>query len=119
MHQLRCIILAGTFFAAIAWAQPQPAAPAITRIEGRVLVDGQQVEAPLSLRDQSVVRTEAGRVAVRFGGGSLFLGENSSVRVFESGAGNWNRLEMLDGSAVVTTGAGRTLLAGEDAVTLA
>jgi hypothetical protein len=118
MNPIRFSGLASTFVALIASAQPPMTSPVIVHIEGKVYLDGQRVEAPATLAERSVVRTEDGRTEIRLRSGALFLGENSSIRVIDNRPYNFNRLEMLNGSAVVTTGAGSGLVACEDAVTL-
>jgi hypothetical protein len=79
---------------------------AITDIQGRVDVDGQSTPKLESvLPENSLVRTAKGRAQIRFGSGdSLFLGENSSMRVRHNARADSDEPEILDGSAVVITG---------------
>ena len=78
----------------------QPPRVSITYIEGTVDIDGQSSPRVDSvLPESSLVRTAKGRAQIRFGrGDTLFLGENSSMRV------RLNEPEILTGSAVVITG---------------
>jgi hypothetical protein len=80
----------------------------IAHVEGNVYLNKERVELsanPFYFVDSSTVRTEDGRAEIRFAGGvSLFLGENTAVKRIPSGGYNFSRLEVLDGSIVITTG---------------
>jgi len=88
-------------------ASPQtlPTAASLVHIEGQVYVDDQIVPAlpsAMTLGVNAVVRTDASRAAVSLKrGGTLLLSNHSSVRVIANGIYNFNRLEVLSGSAVV------------------
>jgi hypothetical protein len=110
------ILLALGALAVFAQSSNEPAA--ITRIEGTVYVNEAAVTAPGSLTKDATVRTEAGRVVIRLRSGTLFVGENSTVRVLDNHPYNYNRLEMTDGSAVVVTENGAGLVVCEDTITL-
>jgi len=104
--------LAASFWALIANAQPRLNPPVISQLEGTVYVGEKPVLQPSTLLDGSLVRTaEASRVEIRLRGGVLYVGENSSVRVLENRPYNFNRLEMLRGSAVLMTDSGGSALA--------
>lgn len=94
--------------AATASAQWSPAPVTITYLEGSVSVDGQSVpplEAALNVKKNSVVQSGKGRAEIHFGrGDTLFLGENSSIRVYPDPNTRSGGLEILTGSAVVITG---------------
>jgi hypothetical protein len=91
----------------------------ITRIEGIVYLDEIATTATGSPVRDATIRTASGRAVIHLrGNGTLFIGENSAVRVFDNRPFNFNRLEMIDGSAVLATGAGAGMVACEDAVNL-
>jgi hypothetical protein len=116
---MNLIRLAGLAVAVTLVAGAQPyAVLAITHIEGKVYLDEKPVETPSVLNRDGVVRTEGGRADIRLRSGTVFLGENSSIRVLENRPYNFNRLVMLNGSAVVATGEGAGLVMCEDTVTL-
>jgi hypothetical protein len=100
------------------FAQSSNEPAAITRIEGSVYVNEMAVTALGSLTKDATVRTEAGRAVIRLRDGTLFVGENSSVRVLDNHPYNFNRLEMTEGSAVVVTENGAGLVVCEDTITL-
>lgn len=101
-------------FAAVAGAQP-----AILRVEGQVFLDDRAVEGTSgSLPPNFLLRTEKGRVEVRLREGTLALGENSSMRVARNSPYNFDRFEMLKGTAVLRTGEHGGELLCEDSVTL-
>jgi hypothetical protein len=57
------------------------------------------------LKKNSTVHTENGRAEIRIASGdSVFLGENSSMRLSDNHGLNSSRFEILTGSAVVMTG---------------
>lgn len=107
-------------FALIAAAQPRLSPPVISQLQGKVYVEEKPLLQPGTILDGSVVRTaEAGRVEIRLRGGVLYVGENSSVRVLDNRPYNFNRLEVLGGSAVLMTDSDGTASAVcEDAVKL-
>jgi hypothetical protein len=88
------------------FAQSVPPGVSITYIEGTVDVDGQSSPRLDSvLPENSLVRTAKGRAQIRFGrGDTLFLGENSSMRVRHNANTVSDEPEILTGSAVVITG---------------
>jgi len=73
--------------------------------EGKVLMDGQGVEATLTkypeMKENAVLRTEAGRVEVLLTPGAILrLGENSSLRMITNRLID-TRVELQSGSAVL------------------
>jgi hypothetical protein len=74
-------------------------------IEGVVYLDEQVVpglSGPKPLETDAVIRTGQGRAAVALRrGGTLLLSEESSARVIRNGVYNFNRIEVISGSAVV------------------
>jgi len=116
-----------TFFALCAvTVSAQPTVPAksgvVAHVEGVVFIDEQRVEAsavPFPIKAHTVMRTEKGRAEIHLSkDGSLFLGENSSVRQIDSGGYKFSRLAILTGSAVLVTGANGSLVDCEDAAKL-
>jgi hypothetical protein len=99
-------------------AQNRLARPSITHVEGTVYVAETRVDHGIALNDDSVLRTEQGRAEVRLRGGTLYVGENSSVRIIDNRPYNFNHLELLRGSAIVETGAARGEIVCETPVAL-
>jgi hypothetical protein len=99
------LVTAAVSISSAAQAQRTEAALALT--EGVVYLNDQLVEAnslPSVLPDAAVLRTTQGRAAVALKrGGWIFLDSDTSVRVFGNGAYNFNRLEVLTGSAIVAS----------------
>ena len=89
-------------------AQAQRTAAALVLTEGVVYLNDRLVEAnsvPSVLPDAAVLRTTQGRAAIELKrGGWIFLDSATSVRVFGNGVYNFNRLEVLTGSAIVASG---------------
>jgi ferric-dicitrate binding protein FerR (iron transport regulator) len=100
-------------FLAICSAIAAPAASAATErqaaalilAEGAVYLDDELVVALSSavvLHDSATVRTAGGRAIVALKhGGVLALDEHTRVRVLANGVYNFNRVEILEGTAVV------------------
>ena len=101
-------ILTGTSLAcSVAWAQSVISARSGTvhYIEGKTLVNGQEVESKFGkfpeIKDSEVFRTEEGRAEVILTPGVfLRLGENSSVRMLSNRLTD-TRMEVLGGSALI------------------
>jgi hypothetical protein len=78
---------------------------ALTHVEGAVYLDDELVVSPsggVVLRDYTTVRTAGGRAIVALKrGGVLALDEHTLVRVLANGVYNFNRVEVLEGTAVV------------------
>ncbi len=102
--------------------QVTPGTGLVGNIEGKVYLNEQPLEpspAPVHVYANSIVRTESGRAEILFAGGvSLFLGENASFKFIPNSPYNFNRFEILDGSAVVATGEMGSLAKCENDVTL-
>ena len=95
------------------WAQ------SLVRVEGQVYVDDRAVESTSAAVARSfLLRTEKGRVEMRLREGVLALGEHSSMRVSANPPYNFDRFELLSGSAVIRTGEHGGELLCEDSVTL-
>ena len=95
-----------------AFAHAALAAPLTIRTEGKVYVGEQPALADSTISENSVVRTEDGRAEIRLTNSTLFLGENSSVRITR------DRPQILNGAAVITTGKDAGAMLCEDSVTL-
>ncbi len=120
MVSMRLSWLTALFCALIAYAQPRLNPPLISQWQGTVYVEEKPLLQLSTLLDGSVVRTAAAsRVEIRLRGGALYVGENSSVRIFDNRPSNFNRLEVLSGSAVLMTDReGSALAVCEDTVKL-
>jgi hypothetical protein len=77
----------------------------LVRGEGQVTLNGQSVAAgaaAVTLGDVADLQTTEGRAVIALKrGGTLVLGPNTSARVHANGGYNFNRLEILGGSAVL------------------
>lgn len=99
----------------------QTAASAIlVRTEGKVTLNGQPVAAgspATTLGEVADLQTTDGRVVIALKrGGALVLGPHTSARVHANGVYNFNRIEMLAGSAVLLSASNSGLVAcGTDA----
>ena len=96
-------------------ASAQPATATLVLAEGDVYLDDRPLApaaAPVVLRDPLPVRTAKGRAVIALKrGGFLFLDEGASVRVLGNGVDNFNRIEVLAGSAIVASGTSAPLVA--------
>jgi hypothetical protein len=95
-------------------AQTTPDVATLTHVEGAVYLDDHLVAAPLGavvLGDSATIRTAGGRAVVALKrGGVLALNEQTLVRVLANGIYNFNRVEVLEGTAVVISGASAPLV---------
>jgi hypothetical protein len=85
--------------------QTQPAAALLSYVEGAVYLDDQLVAAASSANgfgDSVTVRTARGRAVVALKrGGILALNDHTIVRVHANRIYNFNRIEVIEGTAVV------------------
>ena len=102
--------------------QPERTTAALVLAEGAVFLNATRVEAtaaPSALPDAAVLRTAQGRAAIALKrGGLLLLDADSSVRVFGNGVYNFNRLEVLSGSAIVSSGTSAPVIGCESEIRL-
>lgn len=115
--------LATVFTSTRASAQPaRGAGAALVHVEGDVYLNDRAVESnavPSVLPDTAVLRTSQGRAAVALKrGGWLFLDAGASVRVLGNGVYNFNRIEVLTGSAMVASATSAPLVECENAIRL-
>jgi len=115
---LASLVIFGTTFSLSA-QQSVPSAR-LVRAEGHVTLNGQPVAAGASavtLGDVSDLQTTEGRVVIALKrGGTLVFSENTSARVHANGVYNFNRIEILAGSAVLLSASSSPLVAcGTDA----
>jgi len=86
-------------------AQQVAASARLVRAEGRVTLNGQPVPAgaaTVTLGEVTDLQTTEGRVVIALkGGGTFVLGANTSARVHANRVYNFNRIEILTGSAVL------------------
>lgn len=106
-------------------AMAQPAVgdrAALVHAEGEVYLNDRAVEsnaAPSILPDSVVLRTSQGRAAIALKrGGLLYLDAGTSVRVLGNGVYNFNRIEVLTGSAIVASRTSSPLVDCENATRL-
>ena len=105
------------------WTQQSPApGAALIQVEGELYLDDRAagtMSTPFALPDDVVVHASRGRAVIALKrGGLLFLDSGSSVRVVGNGVYNFNRIEVLTGSAVVASGASAPLVACENEIRL-
>jgi hypothetical protein len=116
------VALATAFMCTSALAQAQRAAAALVLAEGMVYLNDRSIDAnaaPFVLPDIVVLHTTQGRAAIALKrGGWLFVDTESSVRVLGNGVHNFNRLEVLSGSAIVVTGTSAPLVDCESRIRL-
>jgi hypothetical protein len=95
---------------------------ALVHAEGEVYLNDRTIESnsvSAVLPDSVVVRTRRGRAAVALKRGSLlFLDRDTSVRVLDNGAYNFNRVEVLTGSAIVASETSAPLIECENEIRL-
>jgi hypothetical protein len=105
-----------------AGAQAERSGAALVLIEGTVYLNDRPVEknaVPAAVPDSAVLRTTQGRAAVALKrGGWLLLDEGASVRVLGNGVYNFNRLEIITGSAIVASGTSAPLVDCENEIRL-
>lgn len=102
------VALAAVFVPSSAWGQQGlGAGAALVYAEGEVYLNDRPVEsnsAPSILPDRVVLRTSQGRAAIALKrGGLLYLDNDTSVRVLGNGVYNFNRIEVLAGSAIIAS----------------
>ncbi len=116
------VALIAGFVAAPAFAQPERTAAAVVLVEGSLFLDDRPVDPaslPSTLSDNALLRTEGGRAAIALrGGGWLFLDAGASARVLDNRTDNFNRIEVVTGSAIVESGTGTPLVDCEREVRL-
>jgi ferric-dicitrate binding protein FerR (iron transport regulator) len=87
--------------------------------DGTVSVNNTPIEAaamPFVLGEPAAVRTGQGRAAIALkGDGWLFLDASSSVRVLANADYNFNRVDVLSGSAIVSSATSTPLIECESA----
>lgn len=107
MLALRLPVLTGLVLSVAGAALAQTSAQAaLTHAEGIVFVNDRPVAEGTgsTLPDGAQIRTDAGRSMVSLKhGGVLILADHSSARVFANAGYNFNRIELLAGSAVVVS----------------
>lgn len=106
MNQFRVAALTTVLAAAATVFLPaQSANPAfrLTTIEGHVFVGDQPVSSPVpaAVSDPSVVRTADGRAVIAIRGGTVSLDRDSAVRVIGNAPYNFNKVEVLSGTAIL------------------
>ena len=96
-------------------AQSGPAVATLVKTEGVVYLNDQRVAdaaAPIALGGVARIRTDEGRAVVSLKrGGALVLAGHASVAVLANDVYNFNKIELLAGSAVVVSAQSSPLVA--------
>jgi hypothetical protein len=107
---------------ALAQVQPERTTAALVLAVGAVYLNDTPVDvtaAPSVLPDAALLRTVQGRAAIALKrGGCLFLDAESSARVFGNPFYDFNRLDVLSGSAIVSSGTSTPLIGCESEIRL-
>jgi hypothetical protein len=102
--------------------QPPGAGAALVHAEGEVYLNERALElnsSPFVLPDSVVLRTRQGHAAIALKrGGLLFVDAGTSVRVLHNGVYNFNRIEVLTGSAIVASETSAPLVDCENEIRL-
>ena len=117
------LLLAAVYASTSVFAQQKPAAGAsLVYTEGEVYLNDRSLDPKTPsgvLPDIALLRTSEGRAAIALKrGGFLFLNAGSSLRVLGNGVYNFNRIEMLAGSAIVASGGSAPLVECESDIRL-
>jgi hypothetical protein len=109
LHRVSVVASLAVLSATVAPSAQQTAAVAsLVRVEGTVTLNGQPVAAgapATALGDVAEFQTKDGRLAIALKrGGTFVLGPNASARLDANRTYNFNRIEMLAGSAVLLSG---------------
>jgi hypothetical protein len=117
---IRHLGLGAVLCASIAFGQTVLSPPTVSHLEGKVYLGDKPLLECGAPVDGEVVRTaESSRLEIRLLGGALYVGESSSVRVLRNRPYNFNRVEILNGSAVlIIEGDGRASAVCEEPVML-
>jgi hypothetical protein len=120
---LAIVLALGTVFGqAPTSPQAQPAAAALLMVEQTVYVNDRAVDPtalPVTLSDSVVLRSADGKAAIALKrGGWLFIDAGASVRIHANSAYNFNRIEMLAGSAIVVPDTSSPVVECESAIRL-
>ena len=96
-------------------AAAQAPPPEVTDAEGVVIVDDKRVVAGATLPDASVLRTATGRAIVRLSRGAVVaVDNNTQIRIHRNHPYNSNRIEILEGTAIVMSGSQAPLVSCQD-----
>jgi len=105
MRLVQIVVICAAVGVAPSSAQTESAVATLTHVEGAVYFDDQLVVASsgrVIVSDSAFIRTEGGRAVVALKrGGVVALNEHTLVRVLANGVYNFNRIEVLEGTAVV------------------
>ena len=95
-------------------AQTEHAVATLTHAEGAVFLDDQLVVASsgrIIVGDSAFIRTAGGRAVVALKrGGVMALNEHTLVRVLANAGYNFNRIEVVEGTALVISGTSTPLV---------
>jgi hypothetical protein len=116
------LVLAAVLLPTHALAQAAGVGATLVHSEGEVYLDDRALGSnalPSVLPGEAVVRTNQGRAAIALKrGGFLFLDSGTSVRVLGNAGYNFNRIEILTGSAIVASDTSTPLVDCENEIGL-
>jgi hypothetical protein len=114
MRLVQIVVICAVVGVAPSSAQTAPAVATLTHAEGAVYLDDQLVvvsSGGLVVGDSAFIRTVGGRAVVALKrGGVVALNEHTLVRVLANGGYNFNRIEVVEGTAVVISGTSTPLV---------
>jgi hypothetical protein len=114
MRLVQIVVICTAVGVAPSSAQTEPGVATLTRVEGVVYLDDQLVVASsgrVVVDNSAFIRTVGGRAVVALKrGGVVALNEHTLVRVLANGVYNFNRIEVLEGTAVVISGTSAPLV---------
>ena len=114
MRLVPIVVICAAVCVAPSSAQTERAVATLTHAEGAVYLDDQLVVASsgrVIVGDSALIRTVGGRAVVALKrGGVIALNEHTLVRVLANAGYNFNRIEVVEGTAVVISGTSTPLV---------
>lgn len=113
MRLVQVVVICAAVGVAPSSAQTEHAVATLTHAEGAVFLDDQLVVASsgVIVGDSAFIRTVGGRAVVALKrGGVIALNEHTLVRVLANAGYNFNRIEVVEGTAVVISGTSTPLV---------
>src|SRR4026207_1197610 len=113
MRLVQVVVICAAVGVAPSSAQTERAVATLTHAQGAVYLDDQLVVASsgVIVGDSAFIRTVGGRAVVALKrGGVIALNEHTLVRVPANAGYNFNRIEVVEGTAVVISGTSTPLV---------
>jgi len=113
MRLVQVVVICAAVGVAPSSAQTERAVATLTHAQGAVYLDDQLVVASsgVIVGDSAFIRTVGGRAVVALKrGGVIALNEHTLVRVLANAGYNFNRIEVVEGTAVVISGTSTPLV---------